>query len=88
MQFTEVPVEILKENAGFFKEQICSQSNETINSSILSTSTYFQRWFPETKRVITGQLVSYQSLQEIFDNIFSKFECGFWKDLVPFIVFY
>ena len=38
MQFTEVPVEILKENAGFFKEQICSQSNETINSSILPTS--------------------------------------------------
>ena len=97
MQDNDIPVNVLKENANFFAEQITQQFNEGICSSKYTESFKLANVTPAFKHgsrnlrdnyrpisilpnipKIFEKLV-YKQLSNHFDNIFSKFQCGFRK---------
>ena len=101
MQDTDIPVEILKENAEYLAEYICLQLNEAICASKFPASFKFANITPVFKQGSRNQKENYRSirissiiskifeklicrqLSNHFDNILSKFQCGFRKGYSP-----
>ena len=76
VQDSDIPVKILKENSDFFAEYIYLQFNEAVDSS------KFADFFKYVISKIFEKIFCRQLLNH-FDNILSKFQCGFRKGYSP-----
>ena len=96
-QETELPVRVVKQNAEYFAEIICSQFNESINSSKFPLSVKLVNITPVFKSESRNHKNNYRpvsilpliskvfekiinkQLSIYFEEILSKFQCGFRK---------
>ena len=94
IQVKNFPVKLLKEHADFFADQICPQFNKDICSSQSLATFKFANVTPVSKQSSRNLKYNYRILPMIskifekliirqlsnhFDQIFSKFHCGFQK---------
>ena len=77
VQETDIPVKILKENAGFFAEHICRQFNEAICSSKFSATFKFANVTPVFKKDNRNQKDNYRPIRilPIISKIIEKLIC-------------
>ena len=91
-----MPVRVVKENAEYFAEIICSQFNESINSSKFPVFKNESRNHKNNYRPVSilpliskvFEKIMNKQLSTYFEEILSKFQCGFAKVSVPNIVFF
>ena len=77
MQDTDIPVEILKENADYFAEYICVQFNEAMCAFKFPASLKFANITPVFKQGSRNQKENYRpiSILPIISKIFEKIIC-------------